>query len=145
MARIEHIRRRLENWALWRSRMNGGAHGYPTRNILASCMERAVGRDKYDAQIPHCDADAKETDRAVQALKLGKGHLYVTLDCIYIRDLGVNETARRMRRAVSTVHAQLDQADKWIDAWLQAEREARDKAKAQAAAVAASIQNSFTS
>ena len=143
MARIKHIQRRLENWAIWSSRGAGGGRGFATKSVLAS---EVWSRGSYNnVPIPVFEEEAAETDKAVSALKLGKGHLYVTLDCIYIRDLGVNETARRMRRAVSTVHAQLDQADKWIDAWLQAEREARDKAKAQAAAVAASIQNSFTS
>jgi hypothetical protein len=84
------------------------------------------------AAIPHFDQDAEETDRAVQALKLGRGHLYVTLDCIYLKDLGVNGTARKMRRSVSTVHAQLEQADRWIDAWLVAARESKDRARAQA-------------
>ena len=68
----------------------------------------------------------------MQALKLGRGHLYVTLDCIYLKDLGVNGTARKMRRSVSTVHAQLEQADRWIDAWLVAARESKDRARAQA-------------
>ncbi|WP_374491612.1 hypothetical protein [Brachymonas sp.] len=145
MARIEHIKRRLDNWALWRSRMNGGAHGYATRNILAVCMERVVGLGDYESQIPHFDEDAEQTDRAVQALKIGKGHLYVTLDCIYLQDLGVIETARRMHRAVSTVHAQLEQSDRWIDAWLQAEKTVRDKAAAQADAAASRTRRGFTS
>lgn len=145
MARIEHIRRRLENWALWRSRMNDGAHGYQTRNILAAWAEEAGGREGYESRVPVFDEDAEETDKAVQALKLGRSHLYVTLDYIYLRGLGVNETARQMRRAVSTVHAQLDQADHWIDAWLRVEREARDRVRAQAAAEVAALDRGFTS
>lgn len=132
MARIEHIKRRLDNWALWRARMNDGGQGWRDRNPMAVWAEDVWTRTSYHgASIPHFDEDAEETDRAVQALKLGRGHLYVTLDCIYLKDLGVNDTARRMRRAVSTIHAQLEQADRWIDAWLQAEREAKDKARAQ--------------
>ena len=135
MARIEHIKRRLDNWALWRARMNDGGQGWRDRNPMAVWAEDVWTRTSYHgASIPHFDEDAEETDRAVQALKLGRGHLYVTLDCIYLKDLGVNGTARRMRRAVSTIHAQLEQADRWIDAWLQAEREAKDKARAQAEA-----------
>ena len=135
MARIEHIKRRLDNWALWRARMNDGGQGWRDRNPMAVWAEDVWTRTSYHgASIPHFDEDAEETDRAVQALKLGRGHLYVTLDCIYLKDLGVNDTTRRMRRAVSTIHAQLEQADRWIDAWLQAEREAKDKARAQAEA-----------
>ena len=132
MARIEHIKRRLDNWALWRARMNDGGQGWRDRNPMAVWAEDVWTRTSYHgASIPHFDQDAEETDRAVQALKLGRGHLFVTLDCIYLKDLGVNATARRMGRAVSTIHAQLEQADRWIDAWLQAEREAKDKARAQ--------------
>lgn len=140
MARIEYVKRRLENWALWRARMNDGGLGFKDRNPLAAWAEDVWSRTSYHgASIPHFDEDAEETDQAVQALKLGKGHLYVTLDFYYLKDLGVNECARRMQRAVSTVHAQLDQADRWIDAWLRnlaEEKQARrvqlaDNAKAQ--------------
>lgn len=132
MARIERIKRRLENWALWKARMNDGGLGFKGRNPLAAWAEDVWTRTSYHgASIPHFDQEAEETDRAVQALKLGKGHLYTTLDFYYLKDLGVNECARRMRRAVSTVHAQLDQADCWIDAWLAAEQETK-RAKAAA-------------
>lgn len=143
MARIEHIKRRLDNWALWRARMNDGGLGFKDRNPLAAWAEDVWTRTSYHgASIPHFDQEAEETDQAVQALKLGKGHLYVTLDFYYLKDLGVNETAVRMRRAVSTVHAQLDQADRWIEAWLRSlieEKQAQrvqlaDNAKAQAQA-----------
>ena len=60
-----------------------------------------------------------------------------------MRDLGVNETARRMGKARSTVHAHLEQADRWIDAWLTAEREAKDKARAQADAKREQISNAL--
>lgn len=131
MARLQHIKRRLDNWALWRARMNDGGNGWRDKNPLAAWAEDVWTRTSYHgASIPHFDQDAEETDRAVQALKLGKGHLYTTLDFIYLKDLGINEAARRMRRAVSTVHAQLDQADVWIDAWLTAEREAKQAQRA---------------
>ncbi len=143
MARLEHIKRRLDNWALWKARLNGGGLGYNHRNQLAALAEDVWNRTTYyGASIPHFDGEAEETDRAVQALKLGKGHLYVTLECIYLRDLGVSGTARYMRRAVSTVHAQLDQADRWIEAWLMAQRDARDKARARAMAA---MRPTFTS
>jgi predicted DNA-binding protein YlxM (UPF0122 family) len=140
MARIEYIKRRLDNWALYRARMNDGGLGFKDRNPLAAWAEDVWTRTSYHgASIPHFDQEAEEIEQAVQALKLGKGHLYVTLDFYYLRDLGVNECARRMRRAVSTVHSQLDQADRWIDAWLRnlaEEKQARrvqlaDNAKAQ--------------
>ena len=144
MARLEHIKRRLDNWALWKARMNDGGQGWRDRNPLAVWAEDVWSRTSYHgASIPHFDEDADQTDRAVQALKLGKGHLHVTLEWIYLRDLGVNETARRMGKAPSTVHAHLKQADRWIDAWLTAEREAKDKARAQADAKRQQISNAL--
>jgi len=138
MARIEHIKHRLDNWALWRARMTDGGQGWHGCNPMAAWAEDVWTRTSYHgASIPHFDEDAEETDRAVNALKLGRGHLFVTLDCIYLKDLGVSGTARRMGRAVSTIHAQLEQADRWIDAWLCAEREKKDKARAQAEAAKA--------
>lgn len=143
MARIEYVKRRLDNWALYRARMSDGGLGFKDRNPLAAWAEDVWTRTSYHgASIPHFDQEAEETEQAVQALKLGKGHLYVTLDFYYLKDLGVNECARRMQRAVSTVHAQLDQADRWIDGWLrnlEEEKQARrvqlaDNAKLQAQA-----------
>lgn len=123
MARIERIKRRLENWALWKARQNDSGLGYHTRSILATDV---WGRGSYGgAIIPHFEQEAEETDQAVQALKLGKGHLFVTLDCIYLKDLGVRQTARRMQRDESSIHAQLGQADQAIAAWLDAKAEER--------------------
>lgn len=125
MARLEHIKRRLDNWALWKARQNDAGLGYHTRNILAVDV---WSRGSYNgASIPHFEGEAVETDEAVTALKLGKGHLYVTLDCIYLKDLGVIETARRMHRAASTIKAQLEQADHAIAAWLDARAIERER------------------
>ena len=117
MARIEHIKQRLDNWALWRARMQSGGLGYHAVNILACDV---WSRGSYNgSRIPHIDADAEKTEQAVQSLKLSRSHLHETLDCIYLRELGVAETARRMRRSPSTIHAQLGEADRAIDAWLR--------------------------
>lgn len=119
MARIERIRLRLENWALWKMRESGGGLGYHSINVLASDV---WSRGSYNGMhIPHIDAEAAETDAAVQAMQLVKSHLYVTLQCIYIKGWGVQATARRMARAPSTIHAQLEQSDRWIEQWLRAQ------------------------
>ena len=132
MARIEHIKRRLDNWALWRSRQNDSGLGFHSRNILAVDV---WGRGSYGgAMIPHFDADAEETDRAVELLKLGKGHLYKTLESYYLKDLGVTETARRMGRAPATIHAQLEQADRAIGAVLEEFANERERKRVAAAA-----------
>lgn len=128
MARIEYIKQRLNNWAMWRARRDNHGLGYATRNMLANWMASAgeVSRYQRDVTIPVLHLEAEEIDEAVEALRLGKGHLHVTLMCVYIKDLGVTGTARQMRRQPSTVHAQLDQADRWIEAWLQAKQEAKE-------------------
>lgn len=117
MARLKHIQRRLENWAIWSSR-GAGARGFATRSVLAS---EVWSRGSYNhIPIPVLDEEAAVTDQAVTALKLGKGHLFKTLECIYLQDLGITLTAQRMQRAPSTIKAQLEQADHAIAAWLEA-------------------------
>ncbi len=130
MARIERIKRRLDNWALWKARQASNGLGFHSVNVLAVDV---WGRSSYNgASIPHFDQDAEETNRAVEALRLGKGHLFLTLDAIYMRDFGVLETARRMGKAPSTIHAHLEQADRAIDAWLQEQARIREEKEALA-------------
>lgn len=133
MARIAHIKRRLDNWALWKSRQASSGLGFHSVNILALDV---WGRSSYNgASIPHFDEDAEETNQAVESLKLSKPHFYEMLDCIYMKDLGVRETARRTGRGESTIHQQLDQADKAIDTWLS--NSAEEKVRRRATALAA--------
>lgn len=132
MARLQHIKRRLDNWALWRARRDSHGLGFASSNMLAQWMASA-GQSNVrgrESVIPVLHAEAEETERAVQALEQSKSELYTTLQFVYIKNLGVNEAARRMLRAVSTVHAQLDRLDVWLDAWLSAEREAKQAQRA---------------
>jgi hypothetical protein len=140
MARLEHIKRKLDNWALWKARQNDAGLGWHARSVLAVDV---WSRGSYNgAIIPHFEQEAELTNQAVEALKLGKGHLYVTLDCIYIKDLGVKQTARRMLRAESTIKAQLEQADRAIDAWLSAWAEEQER-KRVAVRVAEATRNAL--
>ncbi len=124
MARIERIKRRLDNWAIWKERQNAGGLGYATQSILLSTWARG----SYNGvAIPVFEEEASETDAAVQSLKLTRSHLYVVIECIYLRDLGIRATAQRMARAESTVKANLEQADQAIDAWLS--DKAQEKAR----------------
>lgn len=132
MARLEHIKRRLDNWALWKARQNDAGLGFHSRSILAVDVWM---RGSYNgASIPHFEDEAVETDEAVTALKLGNGHLHVTLDWYYIRDLGVREIARRMQRSESTIHAQLARADAVIAGWLEAKAAERERQRAESIA-----------
>ena len=142
MARIERIKRRLDNWAIWKARGDGGGLGYHTCNILAVDVWE---RGSYNGvMIPVFEQEAEETDKAVRALAESSPHIERTLQLIYIRDLGVNETARQLGKGPSTIKAHLEQADHAIDQWLQARATERDKARAAAEAAAQAIRNSFT-
>lgn len=128
MARIERIKRRLDNWALWKSRMNSSGLGFHSVNILAVDV---WSRNSYNgSSIPHFDQEAEETEKAVESMKLGKGHLHVTVHAYYLLDLGVTEIARRMGKGPSTIHAHLDQVDRFIDAWLQEQQALKEKREA---------------
>lgn len=130
MARLKRIQRRLENWAIWSSRGASGGRGFATRSVLAS---EVWSRGSYNhVAIPVEDEEAALTDEAVRALKLGKGHLFMTLECIYLKDLGIKETAVRMHRAPSTIKAQLEQADHAIAAWLDARAEEHERLRVAA-------------
>ena len=122
MARIEWIKARLENWALWKAREASGGLGYAKQSVLLA--DRV---DRYrEIPLPVDETDAATTDKAVESLKLGRGHLYVTLHLVYIKGIGIRETARQMGRAESTVKANLDHADHALRDWFQAKREADD-------------------
>lgn len=121
MARIEWIKHRLNNWALWRARESAGGLGYATRSVLLA--QRVDGY--REIQIPIDDIDAELTNQAVESLRPSKPHLYVTLQHIYIKDDGIKRTAMLMAKAESTIKANLDAADHALSAWF-AER-AEDK------------------
>ncbi|MFI8616499.1 hypothetical protein ACIGHN_13440 [Acidovorax sp. NPDC077693] len=140
MARLEHIRQRLENWALWKVRQNDGGLGYHTRSVLAVDVWDAGSYNNN--HVPHLELEAERTDEAVGALRLGRGHLHVTLCHYYLDGLGIRETARVMRRGESTIRAQLEQADHAIAVLLSHQAEERERQRM--AAEQAERKRSFT-
>lgn len=128
MARIEWVRQRLENWALWHERGRGGGLGYATQSVL---LANPVDGDTHQAHIPVDEIEAGETDEAVESLKLGYGHLHKTLQLFYLRGVGIKGTAAAMQRAESTIKAQLERADQLLAVWF-AVRKRRKEAAAQA-------------
>lgn len=113
MARIEWIKLRLNNWALWRAREAGGGLGFATRSVL---LAEPTGGYR-ESKIPIDDTDAALTNQAVESLKPARQQLYDTLQCIYLQDTGVKGAALRLGKAESTIKAQLDQADHALSAW----------------------------
>lgn len=127
MARIESIKQRLENWALWRARMDSNGLGYHSVNVLASDV---WGRGSYNGTyIPHINDDAELIDKAVAALKLAKPLLHTVVTAHHLEYLSVQEVAHRTCRALSTVHGQLAAADQFVQSWLREQlRQADEKA-----------------
>jgi hypothetical protein len=113
MARIEWVKHRLDNWALWKERESSGGRGFATQSVLLS-----DGVDRYrESKMPVDDVDASLTNTAVESLRPTRSHLYMTLQHIYVQGIGIRETARRMAKVESTIKANLDAADHALSEW----------------------------
>lgn len=133
MARLEHIRQRLEEWAIWKTRDEAGARGFASSSIL-NTITTCFSRGSYNGMlIPVFEERASETDLAVESLKLTRSHLYATLDYIYLQELGIPMTAQKMCRAQSTIKAQLESADHAIAEFLEKRAIEAEKRRVMAA------------
>lgn len=124
MARIEWVKYRLENWALWKERESRGSLGYYTQ----SAFLKEFAEDRYrESIIPIDDVDASITNEAVESLRATRAHLYQTLHAIYCRGIGIREAARRAGVVESTIKARIDEADRALSQWFgeRAERQRR--------------------
>ena len=129
MARIEWVKDRLENWARWAVQRERGALGYPSQSAFARLAGRA---GRAEAVIPIDDVDASLTDDAVNALRWGRPHLYLTLQHVYVRGYEIAETAQHLRKAPSTIKAHLEQADHALSAWFRERSEQAEKKRQSA-------------
>lgn len=127
MARIEWVKQKLVNWALWKARNESGGMGFATQSVLLS---EASDTRYADNVIPVLEMDGEQTDCAVESLKVPRPKLYQTIYAIYIHNLGVKGTARELGLAESTVKGLLDSADHALSAWFgdKAERDKDRKA-----------------
>ena len=114
MARIECVKHRLDNWALWKARNEGGGLGFSSTTSFLHEVDSSRYRE---ARIPVDEVDAGVTDQAVESLRPDRSHLYETLLLIYLRDSGIKGAARETGRAESTIKAHLDQADQVLAQW----------------------------
>jgi hypothetical protein len=128
MARIEWIKLRLNNWALWKVRGDSGGLGWSSQSAFLN--QTPSGR--RESHIPCDDVDAALTDEAVESLKAGRPQLYETLQCLYAQGLGIRETCRLTGRGESAIKAHLDQADHALREWFndRDERLVRNRAAA---------------
>lgn len=123
MARIEWVKQRLENWALWKERANNYGLGFARQSVLLS----EPGGGYRESVIPIDDCEGALTEQAVQALRPSRPQLYTTLQSIYVDGIGIRAAARRAGLAESTIKAHLDQADHALSAWFGDRAEAHKK------------------
>ena len=126
MARIDWIKLRLNNWALWHERGGAGGLGYASQSIFLAVQTSAPNRE---ARVPVDEIDAALTDQAVSSLKPTRPQLHQTLGLIYLAGVGVKGAARECGCAESTIKARLEQADHALAEWFRARSEAQAKAK----------------
>jgi hypothetical protein len=135
MARIEWVKQRLENWALWKARDGAGGLGFSATTSFLHEVDTSRYRE---SRIPVDEVDASVTEEAIEALKFERSHIYHTLHFIYLHGLGIKETARQMQRAESTIKAQLDQADTILSVWFADRKRRGEEARAALQAAIAS-------
>jgi hypothetical protein len=117
MARIDYIKYRLNNWALWKARENAGGLGFATRSAMF--CEPASGH--RESVVPVDDVDASVTNDAVESLKGAQRHLYDVVQAYYVSpDAGSpTRVGQRLGKGASTISANLDQADLALSLWFR--------------------------
>lgn len=127
MARIEWVKQRIYNWALWLERGGNGTRGFYTSS---SFTWQAVDTSGYrQPSIPVDEVEAAETDLAIQSLRESKPQLLRTIEVIYLEGESIRRAALKLACAESTVKARLEQVDHEIVLWLRNRAEARAKRK----------------
>lgn len=124
MARIEWVKLRLNNWALWKVREASGGLGFASQSAL---MREPSEQSFRESTIPVDEVDASVTNEAVESLKGTRRHLYDCLQCYYVAGKGISGTAVTLGKAESTIKAQFEQADLALSIWF-IERHDRQKA-----------------
>jgi hypothetical protein len=127
MARIEWVKQRLDNWALWHERMAGGGLGFASQ----SSFLKEVDSSRYrEAWVPCDEVEAGVTDQGVASMKDPHQHLFETVIAIYLEDSGIKGAAVRRRCAESTIHAHLSQADAYLARWFTERKRVQEEARA---------------
>jgi hypothetical protein len=124
MARIEHIKHRLERWGKWCTERESGGQGYPSQSSFLR-IGGVIGG--LCGAITGIDIECGETHDAVLSLRHTRPELYRCLDLVYKESKAYKVAAGLMHKNESSVRSYLDQADKAVDSWL---REKHDKIKA---------------
>jgi DNA-directed RNA polymerase specialized sigma24 family protein len=124
MARIEWVKQRLNNWALWKEREGRGSLGFYTASAFTKMVVDTSGYRELMSTVD--DIEAQATDEAVQSLLGDHAQLHRTLVLIYLEDTGIRRAAGLLACAESTVKARLEQADHHIATFLRIRAQARE-------------------
>ena len=114
MARIPEIERRLLNWARCRLGPSIGTSG-TTR----------VDGEGWDAPtvIPNNEADAAETERAVQSLESSQRTAVID---VYTGSGDIRSKAKKAGISVATLYSRVDAAHKCLDRWFRDQHQAAE-------------------
>lgn len=129
MARIEWVKQRLDNWALWKERESRGGLGFYTSSSFTWDVVDTSGYREMMSTVD--DVEAGKTDKAIRSLRGEHAQIHRTLELIYLEDTGIRRAALMMCRAESTIKANLEKADHLIAAWLRLHAQQAENAKAR--------------
>ena len=122
MARIEWVKARLENWALWKVRGEGGGLGWSSQSAF---LNEPSGGYRQSV-VPVDEVEASVTDQAVESLKDARPSLYQVPQLVHAHAIAVKATARALGCSESNIKALLDAADRVLGLWFneRADRQA---------------------
>jgi len=116
MARIEHIKHRLERWGAWLDQRDSGGTGYPKQSSFLR-LPGPIGMNC--STMTANDLECSQTHDAVQSLKVGRPHLHQCIELVYRKNMAYKFVAVALGKNESTVHSYLEQVDRAIDMWLR--------------------------
>lgn len=120
MARIDWVKNKLENWALWAARERGGGLGFATQSVI---LRGDLVDESRQARIPVDEVEASVTDQAVSSLAAAHRAQQDTLVAYYIDGRSAVGIAQIFSISESTVHSRLASADRLLAAWFSARSE----------------------
>jgi hypothetical protein len=120
MARIEHIKHRLERWGVWLDQRVNGGTGYPKQSSFLRLPGPIGG---LCGAISAQDLECGQTHDAVLSLQFTRPELYRCIELVYCENKAYKQVASAMFKNESTVRSYLDQADKLVEQFLREKRE----------------------
>ncbi|MES2685692.1 MAG: antiterminator Q family protein [Pseudomonadota bacterium] len=116
MARIDHIKHRLERWGAWIEQRDSGGTGYPKQSSFLR-LPGPIGGNAMTMTAN--DLECSQTHDAVKSLRERRPELYKTIEYVYRKNMAYKAVASAIGKNESTVRLYLDQADFAIDVWLR--------------------------